>query len=129
MDTSYHFLSEGASNHEKDSTDGGNKLQEDLRLTNKNRWKIQICVLGGEKSGRTSMLQEFDKHYSEQGENLEEIVHCDFVTKVLQVPYADQVLKVKLWDSANKENAVPKKIMRRAHGFIVMVDVSNPAWE
>jgi len=65
MDTSYHFLSEGASNHEKDSTDGGNKLQEDLRLTNKNRWKIQICVLGGEKSGRTSMLKEFDKHYSE----------------------------------------------------------------
>jgi len=55
-DTTWHFFSEGASNYENVSIDEGNKQQEDLRVTNKNRWKIQICVLGSEKSGRTSML-------------------------------------------------------------------------
>jgi hypothetical protein len=55
-DVTWQVFSEGASNYENTSTEGGNKMQEDLRLTNKNMWKIQICVLGSEKSGRTSLL-------------------------------------------------------------------------
>jgi GTPase SAR1 family protein len=34
-----------------------------------------------------------------------------------------------MWDSANRENAVPKKVLRRSHGFIVMVDVTSETWK
>ena len=39
-DVTWQVFSEGASNYENTSTEEKNKLQEDLRLTNKNRWKI-----------------------------------------------------------------------------------------
>lgn len=56
-------------------------------------------------------------------------VQSDFVTKTLTLPYADEQIKVKIWDSANKDNAVPKKVMRRCHGFIVVVDVTSDSWQ
>ena len=34
-----------------------------------------------------------------------------------------------MWDSASKLNAIPKKIMRRAHGFIIMIDLTDHNWE
>ena len=33
-----------------------------------------------------------------------------------------------MWDSANKDNFLPKKVMRRCHGFIVIIDVTSPTW-
>ena len=46
----------------------------------------------------------------------------------MSFPFTDEQLKVKLWDSASKENAIPKKIMRRAQGFLVLIDITDPEW-
>ena len=91
--------------------------------------------MGSEKSGKTSFLKEFDNSnsgFAFDGEarvlNSTSNISCDFVSKIMSFPFTDEQLKVKLWDSASKENAIPKKIMRRAQGFLVLIDITDPEW-
>ncbi len=58
-------MSEGAIGEDMTSSEEKPKHHnEDLRYTNAQRLKIQICVLGSEKSGKTSFLREFDNQMS-----------------------------------------------------------------
>ena len=104
-------MSEGAIGDEFTSSEEKPKHHnEDLRYANGQRWKIQICVIGSEKSGKTSFLREFDNQMSSMafdkpnGESKDLTIgaSCDFVTKIMTFPFSEEQIKVKLWDSASK---------------------------
>ena len=84
--------SEGDYNLEYKSTSTiKDKPFEDL-LNNKKRWKIQLCILGGDKAGRTSLLKDFERHFSVAAgdEGTSKSAKSDYATKTIALPYADE---------------------------------------
>ena len=91
--------------------------------------KMQICIMGSEKTGKTDLLKWCATNL--QGEEKDDIKgeSNDFITKTMKYPFSQQKIQVKIWDSVFKENSIPKKVMKTAMGFIVLADITDPGWE
>jgi small GTP-binding protein len=89
--------------------------------------KIQICILGAEKAGKTSLLKWCAEEMPSDGKG--DGASTDFINKTMSYPFAKKKIQVKIWDSVFKENSIPKKVMKTAMGFIVLTDITDPQWE